>query len=83
MGAVILFLKSGLGRSVSIGAVFLLVLGSCQVQTMRLKSAKADLVEARAALYVPHSKPRVTWKAAGMSGGTPRTLRRLYTLPMA
>lgn len=67
MGAVILFLKSGLGRSLSIGAVFLIVLGSCAVQSARLKSAKSDLAEARAALYVPdaNGKPtRVTWKAA-------------------
>jgi hypothetical protein len=61
------FLKSPLGRGVGIGAAFLLVLASCGVQSARLKSAKADLRAARAALYVPDAAGRptkVTWKAA-------------------
>ena len=46
---------------------------------MRLKSAKADLVEARAALYVPHSKPRVTWKAAAELAQANLTMCRTST----
>ena len=49
------------------GALSILIVGllatSC-VQTARVKSLKSDLVDAKALLYVPDSKPRETWQAA-------------------
>lgn len=59
------FFLSPLGRSTVITAVFIALMGSCSVQSARLKSAKADLATAKALLYVPDLKgkpTRVTWQ---------------------
>lgn len=60
------FLASPMARIVGVASLIVVLLASCKVQTERLHNAKADLKEARAALYVPDAagKPtKVTWKA--------------------
>lgn len=60
---ILLFLKSAAGRNAIVAVLITGLLATSCVQTARVKSLKADLKDAKALLYVPDSKPRVTWQA--------------------
>jgi hypothetical protein len=60
MTEILAFITSRAGRAVAASLLVIALMVGCTVQRHQLKAVRADLKEARAALYVPGTK--VTWR---------------------